>query len=320
MPQAVVRRLAESRSRRAAHRRARLADWTTLRLGGPAARCRGHRSTDELVDAVAAADAAGEPLLVLGGGSNLVVADEGFDGTVVRIATTRRRRWAATRAAAPTSWSRRARTGTRSWPGRSRRAGPASRRCPASPARSGRRRSRTSAPTARRSPRRSPRCAPTTGSSGVRATLANADCAFGYRHSLFKREPGRYVVGAVTLPVPPRDRGRRPVQYAELARTLGVEVGERVPAARRARGGAGAARAARAWCSTPRTTTPGARARSSPTRSSEPSDAARGRAGAGPQPRRVGQDLRGLADRARRASPRATATGRVASPPSTRSR
>ena len=35
----------------------------------------------------ARADAAGEPLLVLGGGSNLLVADAGFDGTVVRIAT-----------------------------------------------------------------------------------------------------------------------------------------------------------------------------------------------------------------------------------------
>jgi UDP-N-acetylmuramate dehydrogenase len=41
-----------------------------------------------VVAAVRAADAAGAPLLVLGGGSNLVVADEGFDGTVVRIATT----------------------------------------------------------------------------------------------------------------------------------------------------------------------------------------------------------------------------------------
>ena len=36
---------------------------------------------------VRAADERGEPLLVLGGGSNLVVADEGFPGTVVRVAT-----------------------------------------------------------------------------------------------------------------------------------------------------------------------------------------------------------------------------------------
>ncbi len=42
---------------------------------------------DALVGAVREADAAGEPVLVLGGGSNLVVADDGFPGTVVRVAT-----------------------------------------------------------------------------------------------------------------------------------------------------------------------------------------------------------------------------------------
>ena len=45
------------------------------------------RTEAELIEAVSAADDAGEPLLVLGGGSNLVVADDGFPGTVVRIAT-----------------------------------------------------------------------------------------------------------------------------------------------------------------------------------------------------------------------------------------
>ena len=70
----------------------RLAEFTTLRLGGPARDFVEADTEDELVDAVRAADAAGEPLLILGGGSNLVVADEGFDGTVVRVATRGRRR------------------------------------------------------------------------------------------------------------------------------------------------------------------------------------------------------------------------------------
>src|SRR5437773_7847870 len=68
-----------------------LAGYTTLRLGGPAADLVHARTATELVEAVRAVDAAGEPLLVLGGGSNLVIADGGFDGTVVRIATTGRR-------------------------------------------------------------------------------------------------------------------------------------------------------------------------------------------------------------------------------------
>ena len=64
-----------------------LSGYTTLRLGGPAARLAEVRTADELTAAVLAADAAGEPLLVLGGGSNLVVSDDGFAGTVLRVAT-----------------------------------------------------------------------------------------------------------------------------------------------------------------------------------------------------------------------------------------
>jgi UDP-N-acetylmuramate dehydrogenase len=64
-----------------------LSGYTTLRLGGPAARLAEARTADEVVDAVRAADATGEPLLVLGGGSNLVVSDDGFAGTVIRVAT-----------------------------------------------------------------------------------------------------------------------------------------------------------------------------------------------------------------------------------------
>lgn len=64
-----------------------LADLTTLGVGGPAARLVTATTADELVDAVLAAEAEGEPWLVLGGGSNVLVADEGFEGTVVRVAS-----------------------------------------------------------------------------------------------------------------------------------------------------------------------------------------------------------------------------------------
>ena len=104
---------------------------------------------------------AGEPLLILAGGSNLVVADAGFPGTVLRIAA-RVIEAATGRVAAPAS------RGTRSWRAASPRAWPASSACPASPARSARRRSRTSAPTGRRWPTRSSPCAPTTATRRVR--------------------------------------------------------------------------------------------------------------------------------------------------------
>jgi UDP-N-acetylmuramate dehydrogenase len=65
----------------------RLADLTTLRLGGPAARVLATYTTDALVDAVRRADEAGEPVLLVGGGSNLLVADEGWPGVVLLVRT-----------------------------------------------------------------------------------------------------------------------------------------------------------------------------------------------------------------------------------------
>ena len=63
-----------------------LAEHTTSRVGGPARRWVRAESEQAAIDAIRAADEAGEPLLVLGGGSNLLVADSGFPGTVVQLA------------------------------------------------------------------------------------------------------------------------------------------------------------------------------------------------------------------------------------------
>jgi UDP-N-acetylmuramate dehydrogenase len=67
-----------------------LAPLTTLRLGGPARRFVDARSAAAAVGTVRAADSAREPVLLLGGGSNVVVADEGWPGVVVRVAGTGR--------------------------------------------------------------------------------------------------------------------------------------------------------------------------------------------------------------------------------------
>ncbi|MFI7001515.1 UDP-N-acetylmuramate dehydrogenase [Nocardia sp. NPDC050175] len=63
-----------------------LAELTTLRVGGPAtvAEC---DTTEALVATVRALDAAGIPVLLIAGGSNLLISDDGFDGVVVRVAT-----------------------------------------------------------------------------------------------------------------------------------------------------------------------------------------------------------------------------------------
>jgi len=62
-------------------------ELTTLRVGGPIRELVTATTQRDLVDLAHEAWEAGEPWLVLGGGSNLLVGDEGFDGTVIRVAT-----------------------------------------------------------------------------------------------------------------------------------------------------------------------------------------------------------------------------------------
>jgi UDP-N-acetylmuramate dehydrogenase len=212
-----------------------LADHTTLRLGGPARTWVEATTEAELVEAVRTADEAGEPLLVLSGGSNVVVADEGFPGTVVHVAT---RGVVAdsddpddlaclgavtVRIAAGEDWDTFvARAVGSGWVGVEALSGiPGS--VGATPIQNvgayGQEVAQTVA-----SVRTWDRV------EGRQRTFAAADCGFGYRHSRFKAEPGRFVVLEVTLLMKQGTLGA-PVQYAELARALDVEIGARVPLA-----------------------------------------------------------------------------------------
>jgi UDP-N-acetylmuramate dehydrogenase len=65
----------------------RLADLTTLQVGGAATTVLAPETREQLVDAVADVWASGEEWLLLGGGSNVLVGDDEFDGTVVRVVT-----------------------------------------------------------------------------------------------------------------------------------------------------------------------------------------------------------------------------------------
>jgi UDP-N-acetylmuramate dehydrogenase len=64
-----------------------LSEFTTLRLGGPARRFVEAATDEEIIAEVRSADERGEPMLILGGGSNLVISDDGFPGTVIHVAT-----------------------------------------------------------------------------------------------------------------------------------------------------------------------------------------------------------------------------------------
>jgi len=62
-----------------------LSNFTSLRVGGPAQKIVHAHSEDELIQFVKSADEAKEPVLILGGGSNLLISDAGFAGTVIRV-------------------------------------------------------------------------------------------------------------------------------------------------------------------------------------------------------------------------------------------
>jgi UDP-N-acetylmuramate dehydrogenase len=180
------------------------------------------------VDAVREADAAGTPLLLLAGGSNVVIADEGFGGLVLRIATRGIERAASDGAvrlsvAAGESWDELVAgavadglVGVECLAGIPGSVG-------ATPIQNvgayGQEVSETIA-SVRVLDRR----------SGEVLELAPAQCGFGYRTSAFKRAPGERVVLGAEF-VLPRAHRSAPVRYGELARALGVELGASAPAA-----------------------------------------------------------------------------------------
>ena len=207
-----------------------LAEHTTLRVGGPADRFVVATTERELIDAVTDCDERGEPVLVLGGGSNLLVADEGFRGTVVRVATTGINAdvsscgGAAVRVAAGENWDTFvAHAVEQEWIGVETLSGiPGS--VGATPIQnvgaygSDVSQTITSVRTWDRQER-------------TQRTFPVVDCGFGYRTSRFKREPGRYLVLEVGFQFQLGSLGS-PIAYPELANRLGTVPGKRVEAAK----------------------------------------------------------------------------------------
>jgi UDP-N-acetylmuramate dehydrogenase len=67
-----------------AQRQVSLTPLTTFRVGGPAEWFVEPRTSDEIVTALKLASEAGVPVTMLGGGSNVLVSDEGIRGLVIR--------------------------------------------------------------------------------------------------------------------------------------------------------------------------------------------------------------------------------------------
>ena len=203
----------------------KLAEFTTLRLGGPARSVVTATSTAQLVDAVRTADAAGERVLVVGGGSNLVVGDDGWDGVTVLVRTTGVEQTTVDGTAQVTvdagvTWDDLvADTVAQGWSGLAAMSG--------IPGSTG------GTPVQNVGAYGSEVADVVTGVRVLdRETRAVEDwdaarCAFSFRNSAFKHTD-RFVVLTVTfgLALSP---DAPPIRYAELARRLGVEVGAGAP-------------------------------------------------------------------------------------------
>jgi UDP-N-acetylmuramate dehydrogenase len=195
----------------------RLADYTTLGLGGPAGSLVTATTDAELLEA------ARDGALILGGGSNLVVADEGFPGAVVRVGT---RGMVFEHApaesvdvtvAAGEPWDEVvAATVAEGLAGLECLSGiPGS--AGATPIQNVGAYGREVADVI----------------TEVRVNdtiLPNDACGFSYRTSIFKRAPGRYVVLGVTFRLP-RAKLSAPIRYPDLAAELRIQLGEQALAA-----------------------------------------------------------------------------------------
>ncbi|WP_067794826.1 UDP-N-acetylmuramate dehydrogenase [Actinomadura formosensis] len=202
-----------------------LAGYTTLRLGGPARRFVEATTEAELVAAIRAADDEGEPVLVLGGGSNLVVSDDGFPGTVVHIGTRGTERTAAeggtvhVRAQAGEDWD--------PFVARCVADGLAGVECLSGiPGRVGATPIQNVGAYGQDVSETIIEVRAYDRESRAVVTLDRAACRFTYRHSVFKGND-RYVVLDVTYALHEAEESQ-PIAYAELARKLGVRPGERV--------------------------------------------------------------------------------------------
>ncbi|MEN9517327.1 MAG: hypothetical protein RL590_206 [Actinomycetota bacterium] len=203
-----------------------LKDLTTLRIGGPAKKFVRATTEEELVDAVKAADAAGEPVLIIGGGSNVLVADEGFAGTVIHVETKGNSyhvdacSGGMITVSAGENWDEfvawilgKGFAGLETMSGIPGTVGGA-------PIQNiGAYGHEVSEVIARvRTWDRQKR---------DYKTFSNSECEFSYRSSVFKKNPGRYVIIDVTFQLRNGEMSL-PIKYKELASYLGVDLEARV--------------------------------------------------------------------------------------------
>lgn len=199
--------------------------YTSLRVGGPAKSIVNVSTEDEIIAAIEAAGSS--PVLIIGGGSNLLISDNGFDGTVIHIANNQAESevdacsGATLTIGAGENWDDFvATTISRGFAGLETLSG--------IPGTVGAAPIQNIGAYGHEVSEFITRVRTYDRDTKSIKTFTNAECEFEYRNSIFKRIPGRYIVLSVQFQIRSGEIST-PITYAELAKKLGIEVGEKAP-------------------------------------------------------------------------------------------
>lgn len=199
--------------------------YTSLRVGGPAKSIL-HVSTEDEI--IAAIEGAGDsPVLIIGGGSNVLISDSGFAGTVIHIANNQTESevdacsGATLTIGAGEDWDQFvATTISRGFAGLETLSG--------IPGTVGAAPIQNIGAYGHEVSEFITRVRTYDRQAKAIKTFTNAECEFEYRSSHFKKHPGRYIVLSVQFQIRTGEIST-PITYAELAKKLGIAVGEKAP-------------------------------------------------------------------------------------------
>lgn len=202
-----------------------LSKYTSLRVGGPAKSIVNVSTEAEIIAAI---EAAGDsPVLIIGGGSNVLISDSGFEGTVIHIANNQAESevdacsGATLTIGAGEDWDRFvATTISRGFAGLETLSG--------IPGTVGAAPIQNIGAYGHEVSEFITRVRTYDRQAKAIKTFTNTECEFEYRSSHFKKHPGRYIVLSVQFQIRTGEIST-PITYAELAKKLGIEVGEKAP-------------------------------------------------------------------------------------------
>ena len=199
--------------------------YTSLRVGGPAKSIVNVSTEAEIIAAI---EAAGDsPVLIIGGGSNVLISDNGFEGTVIHIANNQAESevdacsGATLTIGAGEDWDQFvATTISRGFAGLETLSG--------IPGTVGAAPIQNIGAYGHEVSEFITRVRTYDRQAKAIKTFTNTECEFEYRNSHFKKHPGRYIVLSVQFQIRTGEIST-PITYAELAKKLGIEVGEKAP-------------------------------------------------------------------------------------------